>query len=84
MYELVVEHFTRHHLFHENHHGSMVGHSTASALIQLLNMWLVDQSAAYNLVDHLRLLQKLEIYGFDELTVKWLNPTSTEGPSWFK
>ena len=65
VYIQVVEHFTKHKLFHENHHGSLAGHSTATALIQLVDMWLdaaentelsaallLDQSAAYDLVDH--------------------------------
>ena len=38
---LVIEHFTKHNLFHPNHHGSLAGHSTATAVIQLFDLWLV-------------------------------------------
>ena len=82
VYDQVVEHFTKNSLFHENHHGSLKGHSTATALIQLVDMWLeaaedtmlsatllLDQSAAYDLVDHQILLDKLRIYNFDDSTI---------------
>ena len=82
VYEQVVEHFTKNQLLHENHHGSVSGHSTATALIQLVDLWieasentelaatlLIDQSAAYDLVDHLLFLQKLKVYNFDEITI---------------
>ena len=84
VYDQVVGHFTENQLFHENHHGSLSNHSTATALIQLVDMWieasentelaatlLVDQSAAYDLVDHLIFLQKLKVYKFDEATIEW-------------
>ena len=83
-YEQVVDHFTMHKLFHENHHGSLSGHSTATALVQLVDMWLgaaeethlaatllLDQSAAYDLVDHQILLEKLQAYNFDEPSINW-------------
>ena len=84
VYEQVVTHFTMHKLFHDNHHGGLSGHSTATALIQLVDMWLeasdvtqlsatllLDQSAAYDLVDHQILLEKLKAYNFDESAVHW-------------
>ena len=40
IYEQVLFHFTENKLFHENHHGSLSGHSTATALVQLMDMWL--------------------------------------------
>ena len=68
----VVDHFTTYNLFHKNHHGGIANHSTATALIQLHNMFLeasenktlsavllLDQSAAYNLLDHKILIDKL-------------------------
>ena len=86
VYDQLVEHFTTHKLFHANHHGSLAGHSTATALIQLVDLWteaseltklaatlLLDQSAAYDLVDHEIFLQKLRVYNFDEATVQWFN-----------
>ena len=84
VYEQVVEHFTANGLFHPNHHGSLSNHSTATALIQLMDMWLVgadktelsavlllDQSAAYDLMDHSILAAKLKVYNFDEKTIGW-------------
>ena len=38
VYDQLVEHFTTHKLFHANHHGSLAGHSTATALIQLVDL----------------------------------------------
>ena len=86
VYEQVIGHFTDNNLFHENHHGSLSGHSTATALIQLVDMWLeasedtllsaallLDQSAAYDLVDHLLLLQKLKLYNFSEESIAWFS-----------
>ena len=84
VYVQAVEHFTENLLFHENLHGSLTGHSTATALIQVIDMWLeasektqlsatllLDQSAAYDLVDHQILLQKLRVYNFDESAISW-------------
>ena len=61
VYFHVVEHFTKNNLFHPNHHGSLANHFTATAIIQLFDMWLeaaesqdlsatclLDQSAAYD------------------------------------
>ena len=86
VYYQVLEHFSTHRLFHPNHHGSLAGHSTATALMQLVDMWieasentelsaalLLDQSAAYDLVDHLLFLQKLQAYNFDDESVKWFS-----------
>ena len=80
----VVNHFTTHNLFHKNHHGGIANHSTATALIQLHNVFLeasenkrlsavllLDQSAAYNLLDHKILLNKLSRYNFDNDSVSW-------------
>ena len=55
----IIDHFVKHDLFHPNHHGSLANHSTATAVIQLFDLWLeaaqrhelsavclLDQSAA--------------------------------------
>ena len=42
--EQILEHFVTNNLFHPNHHGSLANHSTATALIQLTDMWNVDAS----------------------------------------
>ena len=80
----VVDHFVSNTLFHKNHHGGLANHSTATALIQLHEMFLeaaektkltaallLDQSAAYDLLDHNILLKKLALYNFDEYSLQW-------------
>ena len=85
VYYQIVEHFEKNDLFHPNHHGSIANHSTATALIQLVDTWLeaaerqelsavclLDQSAAYDLLCHQTLKEKLKLYNFDEKSVEWL------------
>ena len=82
VYFQIVEHFSKHELFHPNHHGSIANHSTATALIQLFDNWLeaaerqemsavclLDQSAAYDLLCHQTLKEKLELYNFDGASI---------------
>ena len=70
-------------LFHPNHHGGLPSHSIATALIQLVDMWIeaaekkelsgvriIDQSAAYDLLDHFLFPKKLREYNFDEASIK--------------
>ena len=84
-YFQIVEHFATNNLFHPNHHGSLAHHSTATAIIQLFDMWLeaadnqelsavclLDQSAAYDLLCHKTLKDKLKLYNFAEATIDWL------------
>ena len=80
--EQLLEHFTGNNLWHPNHHGFRPNHSTATALIQMYDMWLngaengeltaallLDLSAAFDLVDHQILLGKLRLYNFSEETL---------------
>ena len=91
VYFQVVEHFQSNNLFHGNHHGGLPNHSTTSALVQLNEMFLeaaekkklsaallLDQSAAYDLLDHLILLRKLAIYNFDEESIQWFRSYLSE------
>ena len=86
IYEQIVAHFTQNDLFHPNHHGGLANHSTTTALIQIYDhilcaaeekklsaLLLLDQTAAYDLLDHRVLLDKLKQYGFDEKSVYWMN-----------
>ena len=81
----IVEHFVENNLFHPNHHGSIADHSTATAVIQLFDIWLeaaekqqlsavclLDQSAAYDLMCHPTLQDKLELYNFSRGSIDWL------------
>ena len=82
----VYLHFKQNKLFHSNHHGFLSNHSTATALIQLHDMLLeaaeskefsaallLDLSAAFDIVDHQILIEKLNVYNFDENSVRWFH-----------
>ena len=81
----IVKHFTSNNLFHPNHHGGLANHSTSTALIHLHDMWLyasenkelsatclLDQSAAYDLLPHSILAEKLAVYKFDQNSINWI------------
>ena len=72
-------------LLHPSHHGGRAHHSTTTAIIEMYDQWIeavdkgniagcmmLDLSAAYDLANHQIILDKLELYGFDELSVKWM------------
>ena len=80
----VSEHFSTNKLWHPNHHGFRPNHSTATAITQLYDIFirgaekkeltaalLLDLCAAFDVVDHQLLLQKLELYNFSPNTVSW-------------
>ena len=85
VFNQLVGYLDAHNLIHPNHHGSRAGHSTASALIQMYDTWadevdsgnmvgvmMVDLSAAFDMVDHAILLQKLEYFGLDDTAILWM------------
>ena len=72
-------------LMHPNHHGFRSGHSTVTCLIQMYDKWVeaieqndytgvcfLDLSAAFDMVDHSLLVQKLSLYGFDIKSLNWM------------
>ena len=74
---LIIDHFTRHDLFHPNHQGSLANHSTATPVVQLFDLLLeaaeqkylsavclIDQSAAYDLLCHQTFSKKLRLGEF--------------------
>ena len=71
-------------LIPESHHGSIKGKSTITAITTLIDTWTykveqgqelaaiaLDQSAAYDLIDHYLLIDKMRILGFTEKTLIW-------------
>ena len=82
----LVEYLESNKLLHPNHHGSRGSHSTGSALLQMYDTWqqeveednmvgvmMLDLSAAFDMVDHTLLLEKLQLHGLDTLALKWVN-----------
>ena len=85
IFNQLVEYLDANNLLHPNHHGSRQGHNTASALIQMYDNWveasadgdmvgvmMVDLSAAFDMVDHSLLIEKLKLFGLDGKTVEWI------------
>ena len=82
IYFQLVDYLDANHLFHPNHHGSRGSHNACTALLQMYDTWIdavesgnmagvmmVDLSAAFDMVDHDLLLQKLELIGLDAQAV---------------
>lgn len=72
-------------LIHPSHHGFRAKHNTSTALLEMFDGWLeafdndditavimLDLSAAFDVVDHVILLDKLEIYGFESKEILWM------------
>ena len=79
-----MKYLTDNNLIHPNHHSFLSNHSTATALLHLFDLWiqamdsgqfsaalLLDLSAGFDVVSHPILLEKLAMYGLDELAVSW-------------
>ena len=82
----LVEYLDSNGLLNPNHHGSRHGHNTATALIQMYDQWveeveqgkmvgvmMIDLSAAFDMVDHPLLLEKLKLFGLDTAAIQWIN-----------
>ena len=81
----IVEYMNRNYFFHPNHRGFRADHSPTSAMVQMYDTWvqavdkgeltgvcMLDMSAAFDVVDHDILLDKLKLYGFDQNAVTWM------------
>ena len=79
-----VQYLNDHNLLHPNHHGFRSQHSTTTAMLQMYDSWveaanrgemagvaMIDQSAAFDCVDHTLLIDKLKLYGWEEKTLDW-------------
>ena len=91
IYEHIYDYFSRNKLFHPSLHGYMKDRSTMTALLTMYDKWvkaahlgrvtgvvLVDLSAAFDLVSPSLLVQKLEIYGFEQDILNWISSYLTE------
>ena len=72
-------------MIHPNHHWSLPFHSTSTALAQVFDfcleaaenqqlsaLCLIDQKAAYDILCHKILREKLQLYNFTESAVEWV------------
>ena len=79
-----MDYLNKNDLFHSQNHGYRKGHGITSAVIEaqqaaleaiedneIVGMVTLDQSAAFDVVDHPILKEKMRIYGFDDQTIKW-------------
>ena len=79
----IIKHLTQNKLLLHQHFGGIQGRSTMTAVMTMLDDWvysleqgedsvvlILDQSAAYNIVWHPLLIQKLQILGFQEKSLK--------------
>ena len=83
VHEQQIDRFDSNRLFHNNHHGNMATHDTCTAMVEtnfcleaaegrkFATNLLIDQTAAFDLVDHLNLQGNLETYGGNRNTINW-------------
>ena len=85
IFNQVIRYISENNLLHPNHHSYRQHHNTTTALIQMYDTWmravdsgelagvcLLDMSAAFDIVDHGLLIEKLKLYGFNDDAVGWL------------
>ena len=81
----IIQYLDSNQLIHPNHHGFRAAHSTTTGLIQMYDKWVealedkqytgvcfLDLSAAFDIVDHPLLLEKLKLYGFADNSLNWV------------
>ena len=79
----ILTYLVQNELIHESHHGSVKGRSTTTAVATIIDTWTnlvengeevaamaMDQSAAYDLIDHPILLRKMETLGIQPDGIK--------------
>ena len=84
VYNQVEEYFSSNNLWHQNHHGFRANHSTVTAINQIYDLWikaaekkkltaalLLDLTAAFDVVDHEILLNKIHLYNFAPTALNW-------------
>ena len=81
----IIDYLDYNQLIHPSHHGFRAAHSTTTGLIQMYDTWVqamehgeytgacfLDLSAAFDIVDHPLLLEKLSLYGFSDDALNWV------------
>ena len=82
--EQINQHMTQEKLWNPNHHAYKENHSTTTTLGQLTDLIFeaadenlvsvvmsIDESAAFDVIHHEMLLEKLALYNFDDATITW-------------
>ena len=85
IFQQIIDYMEGNQLLHPSHHGFRSGRGTATALLEMHDVWveafdrkeitatmMLDLSAAFDLVSPEILLKKLAAYGFDELSTNWV------------
>ena len=85
IFQQFIEYLESNRILHSSHHGFRSAHSTCAALLQMYDTWvaaqaegeisadiMLDMSAAFDVVDHPILLNKMRFYGFSECSLNWL------------
>ena len=83
IFSQIQKHVDEHEILPPNHHGSRVGHTTTTAIIEMYESMIeayengqvcalvsLDQSLAYDLIDHQILVERLKVIGANDMTVK--------------
>ena len=85
IYIQIIRYLEENKILNASHHGFRSNHSCTTALIQMYDQWmetlenneysgicLLDMSAAFDMVKHDLLIEKLEIYGLDKNSIDWI------------
>ena len=85
IFQQFIEYLESNRILHPSHHGFRSAHSTCTALLQMYDTWvdaqaegeisaviMLDMSAAFDVVDHPILLNKMRLYGFSDCSLNWL------------
>ena len=85
VFNQLIAYLNENNLLHPNHHAYRAGHNTTTALIQMYDGWLkaveagqlagaclLDMSAAFDVVDHDLLVEKLSLYGVEDDSINWI------------
>ena len=85
VFSQIMEYLKENDLIHQNHHAYRCDHNTTTAMIQMYDSWIsmveagqiggvcmLDMSAAFDVVEHQILIDKLKLYGFDIDSINWI------------